>query len=291
MQCKTRTHILQAARQFGTPFFFYDLGQIRNTYDLVRKNLNANCRVHYSMKANPSLGICEWFNHLGAGCEVASQHELEIALIAGFKSTDIIFVGPGKTKEELEFAMRKNILSIICESLDEISNINAMAKKQHKKISIMVRLNPSFFVREAPIKMGGVATQFGMDLETFEKNIPAILSMENIILQGIHIYNGSRILNAEALYKNTQNILSLAKTLSEKYHHQFSYIDIGGGWGVPYFSGEQALEIKSLCHQINKVTDDFMQHDRDTKIILELGRFLIAEAGRYVFKKIGRAHV
>ena len=272
----------QIKKEFGTPTYVYSLNKIHQQYHQIRKSLSTACDVFFSVKANPLLAICQHLASQGAGCEVSSKNELFIAIQAGFKTDNIIFVGPGKSQEELTLCVQKKIKAIICESIDEVLMINDIAKAHLSIAQVMVRINPAFQVDHAPIKMSGVATQFGISVSQFKENYQKIQSCKNINLCGMQIYNGSRILNEKSIISNVRHILKCAVDLSDLYNINWHYIDIGGGFGVPYFEKEKSLNSQKVIAEINGLFSEYNQSYPNTRFILELGRFLVAESGALV---------
>lgn len=279
MKKLTLKQVQQIKKEFGTPTYLYSLDKINQQYHRIRKSLSNRCDVFYSMKANPLLAICQFFASQKAGCDVSSKNELLTAIQAGFKASNIIFVGPGKSVDELTLCVQKKIKCIVCESIDEILMVNEIARSHSVMTSVMIRLNPEFLVDHAPIKMSGVATQFGITVSQFEADYQKILSCEYINLCGIHIYNGSRILNEKSIALNVGNILKCADHLSRQYKIQWQYIDIGGGFGVPYFENERHLNLKTVLTEINNLFKQYNQSHPRTQFIIELGRYLVAESG------------
>ena len=231
------------------------------------------------MKANPSLALCEYLNLLGASCEVSSKNELLTAIKAGFEPNKIIFVGPGKKADELECAIAQKIKSIVCESIDEIMLINIISEKYDIKTPILVRINPDFFVASAPIKMSGLATQFGIETSVFIENRDEIKKCNSILLEGIQVYNASRVLDSNAILTNIENILKLAEFLSVLFDIKWKTIDLGGGFGIPYFKNEKSIDIIELTNSVNQLIDNYKILHADVLFIFELGRYLVSESG------------
>lgn len=271
--------LITVSQRYGTPSFLFDANVIKEKYTHIRGGLIGSCDIFYSMKANPSLAICEYLRMLGSNCEVSSVNELLTALKAGFLPEHIIFVGPGKKYNEIEYAVQCQIKSIICESIDEVFCINELAKKYKLITSVMIRINPDFSIANAPIKMSGVATQFGIEVKQLVNAYDKIRQCEFISLDGIQIYNASRVLDIYALQKNILQILNLAKSLSEHLRIEWKTIDVGGGLGVPYFQNEAEINADLLIKNINVLFKNYNQRYPNTKFILELGRYLVAEAG------------
>lgn len=280
--------VIEAAHRFGTPLYLYSGEQIRATYQMLKKMLPRQIDIFYSMKANPLLSIGELLQAEQASCEVCSYAELYTALKAGFAPENIIFVGPGKSVEELELCVTNHIYAVVCESINELILLNQIAEKKRRICSIILRINPEFLVHEAPLKMGGKPTQFGMDLAFIRKNIQQIVYLKNIKIIGIHIYNGTRILEANAIIENTRKILQLAEQLSHEWAMPFECIDIGGGLGIPYFLGEKKIDLLQLFSGMSALFNNEITHFPNTRFILECGRYLVGEAGVFITKVVDK---
>ena len=274
--------LLETAKRFGTPVYLYDLDCIQNKYSELREMLLKECDIFYSMKANPSIEICRQFKSYGACCEVSCGNELLMALTAGFEAKNIIFVGPGKKKNELILAVEQDIRYIICESIEEIELIQQIAKNKNKLVKILIRINPDFIVAGAPIKMSGVATQFGLDIASFLNNIDKLNACTFLCIDGIQIYNASRVLHFDSIIKNIKNIFALSKELAYLSKIHFSVIDFGGGFGVPYFENENTIPVKLLISEINLLIEDYKKENPNMKFIMELGRYLVSESGYFI---------
>jgi diaminopimelate decarboxylase len=275
----TKDLILAAAREFDTPLYLYDADLIRARYQLLRRIAPTDMDIFYSLKANPLLGIAEIIRQEDGCCEVCSAAELELALKAGFKPQRIIFVGPGKSLVELTLAVTHKIYAIACESLAEIKKINALGEKHNLIVPILLRINPDFISADAPLKMGGNATQFGIDLSALQQQLPEILTLPQIKIRGIHVYNGTRILNAKTIIQNTKNILQLAEKLITTWNIDFECIDIGGGLGIPYFANEQELAVNIVFTELKLLIADYQAKYGKVRFILECGRYLVGESG------------
>lgn len=279
MTLLTPSFLIDIEKRFQTPVFLYESDILNKRYCALRKMLTPCCDIFYSIKANPLLSLCQYFFQLGANCEVSSSNELMTALKAGFHPDQIIFVGPAKNKFDIKLCIEKGIRAIVCESIEEIFCVDVLSKSVNKRTPILIRINPDFHVVKAPIKMSGVATQFGIDVNQLILHQQEINTLKYILLNGIHIYNGSRILDAAALIENAKKILSLSEYLSSIFQIEWETIDIGGGLGVPYFENESPLMIETLIGDLNII---LLQHQKKypkTRFILELGRYLVAESG------------
>lgn len=272
------------AKKHGTPVYVYDTDKILSQYGMLKDSLPEECGIFYSMKANPLLGICQLFKNLRSGIEVASSGELYTALAAGFPPEKIIFTSPGKTYDELEYAIDTGIYSINIESLDEAQMINRIAMEKSRKVDIAVRINPDFDVAGTGIKMSGVPTQFGIDQIQLGDAFEILKSLPNINIIGIHIYTGTQALNAHNIVLNMEQIIKLALELSEKHTFQLKFLDLGGGFGIPYFKGDTYLDMELFRREFAQMWDKYKDQLSKTKVFVESGRFLMAEAGTYLVK-------
>jgi diaminopimelate decarboxylase len=272
------------ADQFGTPVYVYDGKVIERQYGKLAGCLPESFEIFYSVKSNPLLGICQLMRKLGSRIEVASYAELFTALKAGFDPQDIIFTSPGKTREELEFAIQRNIYSINVESLAEARLIHELAASRKKKVRISVRINPNFNIAGASMKMTGVPTQFGIDQTQAGAALEEMLSMPWLNVGGIHIFTGTQMLDASSIVSNMEEIMKLAVQLSDSCGFSLEFLDLGGGFGVPYFKGEEPLNTELLREGLADVWSRYERRLQGTRIGVESGRYLLAEAGVFLTK-------
>ncbi len=272
------------AEEFNTPLYVYDTQKILSQYELLKNSLPEEFGIFYSMKANPLLGICQLFEKMGSGIEAASSGELHTALAAGFPPERIVFTSPGKTVDELEYAIESGICSINIECLDEARIINDIAMKKSRKVDISIRINPDFDVSGSGIKMSGVPTQFGIDQILLDDAFDQLNSFSNVTVIGLHIYTGTQVLHAHNILLSMEQIIKLALELSEKYHFELKFLDLGGGFGIPYFKDEIYLDMDILSSGFAGMWDKYKGRLAKTKVFVESGRFLVAEAGTYLIK-------
>ncbi|TAM03729.1 MAG: hypothetical protein EPN70_13460 [Paraburkholderia sp.] len=187
---------LDIAHTFGTPVFVYDASQIELNYNELDALCGGRVEIFFSLKANPNVSVAAQLRLLGSGAEVSSLTELNTALAAGFAPRDIIFVGPFKTDGELRAAVEARIASIVVDSFEEMLRLSALSRELDRQVPVLLRINPNFKMDEAPIKMSGVATQFGFPEDVIFDH-PAALRQSGLNILGIHVYNGSRVLRRE----------------------------------------------------------------------------------------------
>ncbi len=265
--------------QYGSPSYLYNVDSMIESYNNIREKLDKKYELFYSLKANPNISIVKAFYENGLGAEVSSRTELETALLAGIPSQKIIFVGPGKTTSELERAIDLGLLAIVSESIEELEFISKYSESRNLKTNVMLRVNPSFEASGSALAMGGKPRQFGIDEEIVIKESKYIKDLRGITIIGAHIYVGTRFLNYKDIIRNSENILKTIISLQDIFGYPFDLIDIGGGWGVPYFDNEAELDLNNLIIELNNLSSNIIKSQFRGKVIIELGRYLTASHG------------
>lgn len=270
------------AKAVGTPYYCYSAKDIRERFRGLVQSLPQGIRYLYSLKANPNKAIVEILRTLGAGCEVCSLTELEIALAAGVDPKDILFVGPAKSTEELKRCVQVGIWAIIVESLSELIFLEEIASSLGVVQTVGLRINPTFQTHAAKLVMSGKPTQFGIDDEDLLEALNLTRNCYHLRLIGIHVYLGTRILDVGAIVENTIRILELAERVEELASQRLEFVDVGGGFGVNYFKNESELELDLLGKEMASIVEHFRQRHPSTQMIIELGRYLVARSGVFV---------
>ncbi|NUP16234.1 MAG: diaminopimelate decarboxylase [Streptomyces sp.] len=274
----------ELAAQHGTPLYVYDADLLRDQYRSLREVLHPAVEIFYSLKANPNVAICAELRKLGSGAEVSSLVELATARRAGVDDARIIFLGPGKSREELAEALSEDGCTVVCESFGELDLCEELAREHALSPRVMLRVNPAFEVRGAGLSMGGKPRQFGMDEEQLLAVDEPAARWPSLRIVGVHAYMGTRILSEDTVVTNTEGILDLAERISSRLGFPLDVVDIGGGLGVAYFDNESDLDPKSLTQRLNPVVETFHARRPGTRVIMELGRYLTAPAGTYVMR-------
>jgi diaminopimelate decarboxylase len=270
----------ELAERFGTPLYVYDGDVLRHVYQRLRERLHPRVDIFYSAKANPNISICAALHGLGAGLEVSSLAELITARRAGVPGREIIFLGPGKSAEELRACCEHGIQAIACESLDELAALDALRPAPDTRV--LLRVNPAFASEGARLAMGGKPRQFGIDQEILLQSGAVIKALKHVRVSGVHAYLGTRILDATAVVRNTRGVLAMAEELAAELGFPLDVVDIGGGFGVAYFDSEKDLDLDVLADGVNREVELFLSRHPGTRVITELGRYLVAWAGTYV---------
>lgn len=266
----------------GTPCYIYDRNQIRTNIIALKNELPRKIKLHYAIKANPMPNLVAHAANYLDGLDVASHQELLTALSTGIDPSKVSIAGPGKTQKSLLAAVISGVV-INVESETELVRIQKIATLYKKQANVAFRINPDFELKGAAMKMSGGPKQFGIDAEVFAE-IFSMVDGQSINFVGFHIFSGSQNLSVDALLESYRKALELACVLSEQINVIPKQINIGGGIGINYHSGQIPVDIKTLCLGLHEILDELAPKLVDTEVHLELGRFLVANAGMYLCK-------
>ena len=281
-----RTASSLVAEAGDTPLFVYSRARLDARVTALRAALPPRIGLNFAVKANPFPAVVSHMAGLVDGFDIASQGELALLETAGIDGARVSFAGPGKRDRELEAAIRAGV-TLNCESEGEARRTLAIGDRLGIAPRIAVRVNPSFELRGSGMKMGGGAKQFGVD-----QSRAAALAREIIaagaVWRGWHIFTGSQALDADALIETQANVLDLAGQLASDVGQAVPKLNMGGGFGIPYFHGDQPLDLvrigAALAERLESLSDSLMQ----TELCIELGRFLVGEAGVYLTRIVDR---
>ena len=269
----------------GTPFYAYNKKLIADKISALKESLPTKIKLHYAIKANPYPPLVHFIQPLVSGFDVASKNEMLLALQTGIDKQDISFAGPGKSDKDLESAIIAEV-TLHVESSNEIKRITELAQQLKLTANIAIRINPSFELKGSGMRMGGGAKPFGID----EEQVVAViqnLDDKHLNLRGLHIFAGSQSLSAEAIIQMHQETFALAAKLLDLLPQPLDYINIGGGLGIPYFANEKPLELDDISQNLDQLIKKYPKVAA-TDLIMELGRYLVGEAGIYVSKVIDK---
>lgn len=275
-----------AQRVGTTPFYAYDRQKITERIMLLRQHLPNEIHLHYAMKANPMVAVVQHMANLVDGIDVASIGEMKVALDTVMSPERISFAGPGKTKAELSCAIAAGIV-LNMESEQEMEHIASLGENLGIRPKVAVRVNPDFELKSSGMKMGGGSKQFGVDAERVPAMLARIGALE-LNFEGFHIFSGSQNLKAAAIQEAHKKTLQLGMRLAKHAPNPVRLMNIGGGFGVPYFPGEQALDLASIGENLYRLLPDVKQQLPESRIVIELGRYFVAEAGIYVCRMLER---
>ncbi|HEX6706123.1 MAG TPA: pyridoxal-dependent decarboxylase, exosortase A system-associated [Albitalea sp.] len=277
---------LLAARVGSTPFYAYDRGLLKARVGQLREVLPAGISLHYAMKANPMPAVVDFMAPLVDGLDVASGGELRVALDAGMDPHDISFAGPGKSETELVQAVASGILLNV-ESMRELRLLAPIAQRLGRPARVAIRVNPDFELKSSGMKMGGGPKQFGIDAEQVPAALAEIARLD-LAFEGFHIFSGSQNLRSEAICEAQTKALALAVRLAADAPGPVKTLNLGGGFGIPYFPGEAPLELSPIGEHLAGIVESAGLHLPGAELVIELGRFLVGEAGVYVARVVDR---
>ena len=275
-----------AARVGQTPFYAYDRGLLRARVGELRAALPASIKLHYAMKANPLPALVGVMAGLVDGIDVASGGELKVALDAGADPAEISFAGPGKGRGELIQAVAAGVL-INIESFREVGELARISAELGLPARVAVRINPDFELKGSGMKMGGGPKQFGVDAEQVPELL-AEIGRTGLAFEGFHLFAGSQNLRAESICEAQQKSYELALRLAADAPAPVRFLNLGGGFGIPYFPGETRLDLAPINENLDHLAQRAAREMPEARLVIELGRYLVGEAGIYVARVVDR---
>jgi len=276
-----------ADRVGGTPFFAYDRRLLTERIDLLRATLPAGIDLSYAVKANPMPAVVQHLSGLVDSFDVASAAEMLVALDTPMPSDHVSFAGPGKTPAELTQAIAAGV-TIEMESETEAERVAMIGAQLGIRPRVAVRVNPDFQVKGSGMRMGGGPQQFGVDAEL----VPALLARlaeSDVEFLGFHIFAGSQNLNAEILCEAQRKTVELALALADSAPAPVRYLNLGGGFGIPYFDRDDPLDVGAVGENLQRLLGDQIRPSLpDARVVIELGRYIVGECGFYVTRVLDR---
>lgn len=278
----------EVAKEYGTPFYLYDLETINEKIHTIRSEFGGSLELFYAMKANPNAELLRYVRGKVDGLDIASGGELQRSLAAGYESSVLSFAGPGKTAKELLKSLQCGVGFISVESHRELLEIEKLVSEGAPKASVLIRVNPKLLIKEFAVKMGGRASHFGIDEEDLTSALDFIKSRPTVFnFRGIHVYAGTQCMSEDHLVQSLKNTLEIATCATIDHGMECNTINIGGGFGVSYYESHERLDIKRIAALYKNEFAHYRQKTHTApRIILELGRYLVAEAGMYVARVV-----
>lgn len=275
-----------AERVGQTPFYAYDRGLLKARVAQLRAALPAQVKLHYAMKANPMPALVGLMAGLVDGIDVASAGELKVALDAGADPAEVSFAGPGKRDIELRQAVAAGVL-VNVESVRELPVLAQASQDLGLPARVALRVNPDYELKGSGMKMGGGPKQFGIDAEALP---PVLIEVGRLGLafEGFHLFAGSQNLKAESICEAQQKSYELALRLAADAPAPVKFLNLGGGFGIPYFPGETPLELAPIGANLQALVERAAGDLPQASLVIELGRYLVGEAGVYVARVLDR---
>ena len=266
---------------YETPTFVYDSNLIKNSFYMLKKIMDPlNGKIHFAVKSNDNLGVIKYINSLGAGADVVSIGELKRCLKVSVKPKDIIFSGVGKQKDEIEFAINKNIKQLNAESIEELKDIIEISKNIKKKVNVALRVNLDINAKtHKKISTGDENSKFGIIYDDIVHAYKLINDASFINPYGLAIHVGSQLFDYDVFFQTFSKIKNLAVEL-KNLGYEVNHLDLGGGFGVDY-TMKNSLNYKSFSKALNEVFKN-----NEFQLSIEPGRSLIAESGVLLTKVI-----
>lgn len=279
--------LLRLADRVGrTPFFAYDRRLLNQRLAELRRSLPREVKLHYAIKANPMPALVQHLKPLVDGFDVASAGEMMIALDSGMDPAAIAFAGPGKTDAELRQAIAGGLLVVI-ESESEATRLARIAESSGYAAQVAVRINPDFVLKGSGMRMGGGSQQFGVDTERVPQLVGQIAA-GGLQFEGFHIFAGSQNLRSDIIAGVQRQSVELALQLAERAGQTLRYLNIGGGFGIPYFPKDEPLDLDQVGANLSALVEVVAARQPQAAIVVELGRYMVGEAGIYVTRIIDR---
>lgn len=267
-----------------TPLFVYDMGIVEAQVRNLREAMPDALAIHYAMKANPHAPLLERMAGLVDGFDVASGGELALALEAGMDPAHISFAGPGKRDDELTAAIRSGA-TVNLESEGEARRALAIGDRLGIVPKLAIRVNPDFDLKGSGMRMGGGAKPFGVDADRAAPLARTIIET-GAQWRGWHIFAGSQALDPQAIIEMQAATLDLAARLSDEAGTTPPLVNLGGGFGLAYFPGDQRLDIRPIGAALESALGGRADVLRESSFAIELGRWLVGEAGVYLTRVI-----
>lgn len=275
-----------AARIGQTPFFAYDRALVSQRVAELRQHLPHDVALNYAVKANPMPALVQHLADLVDGFDLASAGEMMTALDTTMLAERISFAGPGKTRDELARAVAAGI-TVNVESERELETLNEIGRAAGQRPRVAIRVNPDFELRGSGMRMGGGAKQFGIDAERVPEALRWI-AQHDLDFLGFHIFSGSQGLNAAAITEAQSKTIDLAIELSAHAPGPVRKLNIGGGFGIPYFDVDVPLDLAAVGQGLAEHMPRARAKLPEAQVMIELGRYIVGEAGVYVCRIVDR---
>ena len=269
-----------------TPLFVYDRAMLTARAAEWRAAMPREVQLHYAMKANPFAPLLAHMATIVDGFDVASGGELALALASGMAAEHISFAGPGKRDRELEAAIAAGA-TLNLESAGEAARALAIADRIGTRPRLAVRVNPDFDLKGSGMKMGGGAKPFGVDADAVPALVRTLIDA-GADWRGFHIFAGSQALDADAIADTQAQTVALAARLAEAVGAAPPLVNLGGGMGVPYFPGDRAVDAATVGARLAETLGARGAALAESGFAMELGRWLVAEAGVYLMRVVDR---
>ncbi len=274
----------RVADQFGTPAYVYFADRIAARIALLEQAFENRFTLSFAVKCNPNPALLAWLHGKIDHLDISSAGELRLALAAGWEPSRITFTGPGKQEFEIAEAVACGVGALVIESEGEAALANTIATATGRCQDIVVRVAPDVVPKGFGDQMAGRPSPFGIDIEVASAVLPRILALPGLRMRGFHIYSGTQCLKPEAIAENYRTFLAIFEALCGEHQLTPEMLIMGSGLGVPYQEQDSPLDVGEVARSTVSMLDSFQAAPRfsDTAMVLELGRYLVAECGYYL---------
>ncbi|MDF2467180.1 MAG: type PLP-dependent enzyme [Ramlibacter sp.] len=278
----------RVADQFGTPAFVYLTDAIEQRLAELRARMGRWFSFSYAAKSNPNPELLRWLAPRVESIDVSSLGEFRLARAAGWAAGRASFTGPGKRDFEIEEAIADGLGELVVESVREAVVADRVARALGRVQSVLVRLSPSRIPKGFGDQMAGRPSPFGLDIESVAEELPRILALGHLRVAGFHIYSGTQCLKPEAICENYRIFLEAFRTVCTDFGLAPQRLVFGSGLGIPYHPGDSGLDLAQVADGVAPDLEGFIGDARfqQTSLSLELGRFLVGEAGYFLTRII-----
>lgn len=284
------TALSHVAAEIGTPCYVYFLDRIVERIERIRHAFESRFLLSYAIKANPNRALLRALEPHIALLDASSAGELVGGPSCGYDVSRISFSGPAKTQDELQTAVKLGCPKVVVESFEEARQLNDLCRQQAVMLPILIRISPLKIPRGFGVNMAGRPSQFGIDEEDLGRVVPRIQQLPYLTIQGLHIYAGTQCLDDDSLVENFGNYIDLFGRVSNDYGLEPEWLLFGAGIGIPYHDGDEPVDLESVAHRVNPMVDRMRQSAslERAKCVLELGRYLVGEAGYFLTRILRR---
>ncbi len=273
--------IIDKLKEIETPCYLYDRTIIENNAETLLDHFKrCGAKIFFAAKANTALYILDIIKSQKLGTEVVSPGEIFVCLRAGFTPKQLLYNNIARKASDIMYAIKEGVLFYNFEAIDQALVLEQCAKRLCKKIKVFARINPGIFPNTHPhLSTGAPSSKFGMEMNQLSEIVKVIKHFKYAEFVGLHSHIGSQILSSTPFVKAVQKVSDLIEYLKS---HQITveYVNLGGGFGVPYHPNEKPLNFRpiiSACEKLAKV--------HGVKIFLEPGRFIVSNAG-YIISEV-----
>lgn len=281
MNDSARARLKTLAQEAGGSFFFYDLDKLRAHLDSIQQHRFPGLRIWYACKANPLSAILKQIKDAGFGIDVASTGELNQARHVGFDGANTLATGPAKSKHYLANLISSNVKTIVCESLSQVRWLNEVAHETDQRPDVLLRVQLDW-EQGTSVLGGNDITPFGIDIDQWQQLESTDYDALNV--RGFHVFQWGNLLDLKQLGTIWSRIMTELQNLADTLLMKTEVIDLGGGLGIPYSDGDQALPFADVAELLNSLHKQF----HFDEIWLELGRYMVGECGTYVTQVVDR---